>query len=323
MTDRWPDDPHGWIYIKRAVTQLGQATFGKEWTDDVWKDRLPLLADKRPIVDLNHTTKTLAWILEDIRPDLAVELKWWPSVRQAILAALNEHRKKTYPPPLRSLNSPSYESGPREPNMRIRDLFTAGKSLDIHSLVSDKQWAEAVKIVNREGAIVASATEKFDEVTKTLKQKCEAGTIKSAVRRDDGIMFEIPRHHWNGDNLRKRFHDGCYHPKHPFPSLGMETAIKYPIFLEAVDFTSTTAEPTRSVKPDAAGQYDVIPQDHLNAPKREAARRALLRKYENGLVPKDASIAEINKDLPKYLRMIGSSAKSVSDDTVARVLRRK
>jgi hypothetical protein len=83
----------------------------------------------------------------------------------------------------------------------------------------------------------------------------------------------------------------------------------------------TDAPPSIETEADPDG-FDLIPSGVLSAPKQEVARKALWRKYPNGRVGKDLSLARINEGLPRYLKQVGSSL-SVSVETIARVLGRK
>lgn len=67
--------------------------------------------------------------------------------------------------------------------------------------------------------------------------------------------------------------------------------------------------------------YDNIPQVPLLAAKREATRKALLKKFPTGKVPKTLSARQINLTLRRYY--VHGADSNVSDDTISRVLGRK
>ena len=79
------------------------------------------------------------------------------------------------------------------------------------------------------------------------------------------------------------------------------------------------AVPTTGRTPAA---FDIIPDQPLKAQIRESARRALLLKYPNGMIPKTTSTQTLVNEIASTLSKGGITG-GVSADTVARVIGRK
>ncbi|MCK1447235.1 hypothetical protein IVB34_40120 [Bradyrhizobium sp. 2] len=226
--ENWPLDPQGYIFLLRAVEQVGREQHGDNWTQ---KARLPVLPTSIDLNEIDSDARMKSETLKAIltRPDLASRLPTFKlfhdAVQQAAQLAQQEvFRAKSAQARAAAVSiSSRWRAGSFEP---AKKKVVAPKVAIDPSLaeicrwtlkgITKAQWLEAARLVSSESVAMRTAHQNLKAVSLRMIKACEAGELRSSLRLPDGRMTDIPRHHWNGENLWPRFIDGSYDPADPF-----------------------------------------------------------------------------------------------------------
>jgi hypothetical protein len=179
----WPLDPDGYVFLARAVEEIGRAMFGQHWTGkEITTEHV------RSLPDQAQGTVSDASYAHDVLMKLPKYSKQLPS-------------PKTVLPP--SLNS--VLSQPAGLALFQVDSFTT------------EQWSAAQAAVRRQQKERAPALQRLSQVQLNIVKRCESGELISAIRsRAGGDMREVPRAWWNTESWHNRFTMCQVNPKEPF-----------------------------------------------------------------------------------------------------------
>jgi hypothetical protein len=277
----WPRDPVGYIYLARAVNQIGKATFGNEWSGADPGTKLPQLLP----------SKGSATVWEKIRAHDLIESQF-----------------------------------PNRPTRKMTGPLWARSAPDF----SDDEWTAAQAIVADLQCKAIPSCRRFSKVRETIIRECEAGQLTAAYRAHDGSMQEVPRQHWNGNNLENRFVICLYNPGDPF-SIGFSGDRFLEIFVTSNSLKTILQRLARGESQDSsateeqdgdARKFYEIP---AAAPKGGIVARAhklLLAKFPNRQWPVHISAEQVAKDLSNS-RLPGSKPEIFTREAVLRAAGRK
>ena len=269
----WPFDPHSYIFLLRAVELVGREQHGENW---MLKARLPLL----PVFDPDAADWTNARMSQTLntlfsRPDVASsisEFQFFHDAYQLTVRQIEVKRRIARMEQARSASSSISNSSSWKPSAIKRQPMptggNAGRYQDIidptvqdvcrETLVgiTKEQWLELARIIFAESKAIQSAHDKLEAISVRIIRAFEAGELSSSVRLPDGSMVDIPREHWNGENIWPRFVDARYDPSNPFQSK-RASGTRMLIFLP-LDSFSAWLEPqcNTSVRAGALEKHD-------------------------------------------------------------------
>jgi hypothetical protein len=181
--DAWPLDPDGYVFLARAVEEIGRAMFGQDWTGkEVTTEHV------RSLPDQAQGTVGDASYAHDVLMKLPKYSKQLPSAKTVLPPSLN-----------------SVLSRPAGLALFQVDSFTT------------EQWSAAQAAVRRQQKERAPALQRLSQVQLNIVKRCESGELISAIRsRAGGDMREVPRDWWNTESWHNRFTMCQLNPEQPF-----------------------------------------------------------------------------------------------------------
>jgi hypothetical protein len=178
----WPRDPRGYVFLARAVDEIGRAMFGQDWTGKEVTTELV-----RSLPDQYMASPADASNARDVLLKLPQYAKQLPN-------------PEALPSSLSNLALPARRTGIIRP-----DSFTS------------KQWSAAQAAIRRQQEELAPAWRRLGAVQLKIVSLCESRELTSAIRhKAGGEMGTIPRAWWNTESWHNRFTRCQLNPKEPF-----------------------------------------------------------------------------------------------------------
>ena len=214
---------------------------------------------------------------------------------------------------------------PKRPTLRL-----TGPLLQGVPGFSDDEWTAAQTTAADLQRKAIPACRRFSTVRETIIRECEAGPLTAVYRAHDGIMQEVPRQHWNGNNLENRFVTCVYNPRDPF-SVGFAGDGFLEIFITADSLKTILQGLARSESQGSAitdqqdGDVSKFYEIPATTPKGGIVARAhklLLAKFPNRQWPVHISAEQVAQDLSKS-HPPGSKPEIFTRDAVLRAAGRK
>jgi hypothetical protein len=185
----WPFDPAGYVFLARAVMEVGVAMFGERWTGDepsaayLEDDQHPL--PRAPVLPLSPDGP------DEYRAAAAAVREWAPEI-------------ETGPPILREarLYGYGYAAGPKLPPMSVEQWTGLRPTIaERHAAAvaeTKRLNASARRRATRHNAIAGPKIDRFDAVCQEITKQCEAGAVRTAwAWRIGGALSLISKEWWN------------------------------------------------------------------------------------------------------------------------------
>jgi len=246
----WPHDPHGYVFLARAIEEIGQAMFGQDWTGkEVTTEHVRGLPHQWQATpgDASYARGVLRKL-----PEFAKQLP----------------KTRTLPPSLNSLAD------------RTRWVVIVRP----HDFTG-AQWSAAQAHLRHQQEERAPALQRVSAVQRKIVELCESGKLISAIRpRAGGDMREVPRAWWNTESWHNRFTMCQVNPKEPF-GIGVAGDSFCWIFLtrESLDRYLQRMSPPSTVGREKAAisELKTMLEANANLP-RDEARKHCQSKFKIG-----------------------------------------
>jgi hypothetical protein len=186
----WPHDPLGYVFLARAVANIGRAVFGDEWTG-----RESSTEGVRGLPPLRRSSTSDRLHAHEILAQRDPEYLRWRA------AEAHSHNATT------SMAEVSLSSSTTK---QLPPYYTAEGW-------TSEWWSAARTRMQREEDAQRPIFERLARVQREIVIRCESGELSSAIRpRPGGEMKPVPRNWWNTENWLYRFAFCQLHPTDPF-----------------------------------------------------------------------------------------------------------
>jgi hypothetical protein len=246
----WPRDPHGYIFLARAVEEIGRAIFGADWTGKEVTTELV-----RSLPDQHEASGSDALYAHEVLMKLPQHAKQLP-------------KPESLPPSLNNLARQTRRAVIFRPESFTRE-----------------QWSAAQAAIRCQQEERAPAWRRLSTVQLKIVTLCESGELKSAVRRTaGGAMRSVSRDCWNTERWYDRFTVCQLNPNKPF-GLGFAGDDYCWIFLtrESLDRYLQKVSPPSTAGQEKAALSELKRMLEVNANlSRDEARQHLETKVRIG-----------------------------------------
>ena len=181
----WISDPFGYVFLPRAMLEIGKALFPDEWTG------------KEPTTPIFFPLPKVSVLAS-------------PNVKRDVHSLLRAERPDFARPPLDAL--------PRRPDIVCLPHLHRAQGRPIVTFTED-EWAAARKIFQKREDVARPARRRYAKVCETVASACRSGDLVSALRpHNGGDAVEMRPSLWNteGAALAHRFECFSLDPSEPF-----------------------------------------------------------------------------------------------------------
>lgn len=197
-------DPAGYVYLGRAVLELGAAIFGDRWVGDEPRAKLIALPNKQAPAPLI----------------LPVEIRSAKEYRDA-LHAITIHASFIDLAPPEPSAEPLNAFVPRKPSMSSAQWASVRKGVMEAAAVLRQEILSAIEGATADAKTQNSAAQqkidRFMAVAHEIVKACEGGVLRAAHRLPHGgAMVSMDPELWNTERWSPRFAYGAFDLKSPF-----------------------------------------------------------------------------------------------------------